>query len=135
MDRKTFLALRQSEYGVLVKFPTQDEACRADYPEVVEMPWYLPDVDGFIFPWSLTRANGYDDFEALTRQSKPLFLVNHGHEFGTRRRSFGATGLNPEVKSVEAMQRFLADHSDEIVFCRFGDYVRFMHERVQNAKR
>ena len=132
MDKATFLTLRRSEFGVLVKFPTQDQACQADYPEAEEMPWYLPDVDGFVFPWSLTRANGYDDFEALRLRRKPLFLVNHGHEFGTKRRSFGATGLNPEVKSVEAMQKFYTDHGDELVFLRFGDYVKLMHERVHS---
>ena len=131
MDRDTFRRLRNSEYQVLVKFPTQDEACRADYPEAKEMPWYLPDLDAFVFPWSLTRNNGYEDFEDLWRKRKPIFLVNHGHEFGTKRRSFGKLGLNPEVRSVEAMQKFYDKHREDLVFLRLGEYVQLIHERVQ----
>ena len=122
-----FRKLRNSEFGVLAKFPTQSEACTADYPDVPEMPWYLEDVDAFILPLDLWRLDGYEDFERIWEKQRAIFLINHGHEFGTRVRFV-------PVKSTPALIRFVEAHRDEIVFVRYGDFMRTMHERVHGNK-
>lgn len=125
MDKGTLRTLRECEFGVLAKFPTPEAALKADYPDVPEMPWYLEDVDAFIFPWPLSDASSADDMEALFQQGKPLFLLSHGHNF-----------CDPYGMSVldETLPRFLEAHRKEVVFVRYGDYARLMLERVHGTR-
>jgi len=128
MDRDTFRQLRNSKFGVLAKFPTQPEACRADYPEVPEMPWYLEDVDGFIFAWEARIGSNKAVFEHLLNNRKPIFIVSHGYEF-----------YNPwwfkNRRSVDAFLVFIQEHRNDLVFIRYGDYTRIMHNRVWQKAR
>ena len=127
LDRETLRKLRQSPHQMLIKFPTHETVRRADYPEVPSMPWYLGDLDAFIFAWDLKRDHGPEDFEAAFARRKPIFLVNHGHEFGDRTRF-------QKVRSIGAMLRFFEAHSNELFFVRLGDYSRLMHQRVHGAR-
>ena len=125
MDKVTLANLRSSEFGVLAKFPTQPEACATDYPEIDEMPAYLPDVDVFVFPWAASAGSTREDLQALLEAGKPIFLVNHGYEF-----------YDPwfqQMATPTALRELVADHADELVFVRYGDYARRIHERVQQA--
>lgn len=122
MDKRTLRQLRRSEFGVLAKFPTQVEACAADYPELLEMPGYLPDVDAFVFPWNASMRSTAEELEELLGMRTPIFLLNHGYEF-----------FDPwfeQMTSYAALRRFVADHGDELVFVRYGDYANIMHERA-----
>ena len=121
MDKATLRKLRCSEFAVLAKFPTQETACAADYPEIGEMPGYLPDVDAFVFPWSVSMNASLGDLERLVDQKRPVFLLNHGYEFFDP--WFGL------MTSHAALRRLVADRGDELVFVRYGDYAKIMHER------
>lgn len=125
MDKETLRQLRRSEFGVLAKFPTQVEACVADYPEILEMPGYLPDVDAFVFPWNASAGSTPEDLEELLGMRTPIFLLNHGYEF-----------FDPwfeQMTSHAALRQFVAARGDELVFVRYGDYAKIMHERVAPA--
>ncbi len=126
MDKETLRQLRDSEFGVLAKFPTQEEACATDYPELGEMPGYLPDIDAFVFPWNASWASTPADLEQLLDARTPIFLVNHGYEFFDP--SFG------QMESYRAMRQLVADHADELVFVRYGDYAKIMSERCRREQ-
>ncbi len=122
MDRATLRKLRNSEFGVLAKFPTQPEACWADYPEVPEMPWYLEDLDAFIFPWTASCGSDEAELERLFNRRKPIFIVNHGYEF-----------YDPwfeNMRSTNALSELVRKHKDDLAFVRYGDYAQIMHDRV-----
>ena len=126
MDRETLRQLRNSEFRVLAKFPTQLEACRADYPEVREMPSYLEDIDAFVFDWGASCQSDLADFERLFVSGKPIFLVNHGYEF--------YAPWFKHVKSCNGLRDFVREHSDDLVFARYGAYAKTMHDRVHGER-
>lgn len=126
MDRNTLRRLRNSEFRVLAKFPTQPEACRADYPDVCEMPSYLEDIDAFVFDWGASCQSEPADFERLFVNGKPIFLVNHGYEF--------YAPWFKLAKSYNGLHDFVREHSNDLVFVRYGAYAKTMHERVRGER-
>ena len=124
MDYGTFRKLRKSKFGVLTKFPTMAEVCKIDYPGIPEMPWYIPDLDAFVLPWGLGWNNDEDDFICLFNSHKPIFLVNHGYEF-----------CDPwfnEMRSYQALYNFVRDYGNDLVFIRYGDYVKIIYDSISN---
>ena len=125
MDYGTFRKLRHSRFGVLAKFPTLDEECRVDYPAIPEMPWYVADLDAFVFPWAYGMQSNLQDFERGLETGRPIFLLNHGYEF--------CDPWFENNRSYRGLREFGAAHRDELVSVRYGDYARLLHARASGA--